>query len=153
VPAWALLLILVAAPAWSGEAGEAAFTFRDAADKPVEIRPEPASGQALLLHFWATWCADCEQDLAHLAEASAGCDRVRIVAVNAGDDADRVQSYLSLHPVWLTLLRDPNGSAWRRLDGRGLPMNAYWSARGHETDLGPKTREQWKERLAQLGCR
>lgn len=150
---WAVLLVLLSAPAWGADSGEAAFTFLDAAGKPVEIRPDPTSEQALLLHFWATWCADCEEDLAHLAEASAQCDRVRVVAVNAGDDAEQVQSYVSRHSVRLTVLRDPKGSAWRRLDGRGLPMNAYWSARGHETDLGPKTRAQWEQRLAQLGCR
>jgi thiol-disulfide isomerase/thioredoxin len=146
---WALLLALLAAPASSDEP---AFTFLDASGQPVEIRPEPNSGRALVLHFWATWCPECAEDLAHLAEASAGCDRVRAIAVNAGDSAEQVQSYLSRHAIRLTVLRDPGGSAWRTLDGRGLPMNAYWSARGHETDLGPKTREQWKDRFAQLGC-
>ena len=146
----ALLLALFAAPAWGADA---AFTFLDGGGKPVEVRAEPGSGQALLLHFWATWCADCAEDLANLSEASAGCDRVRAVAVNAGDGADEVRSYLSRHPVQLTVLRDPGGSAWRSLDGRGLPMNAWWSARGHETELGPRTREQWKARFAQLGCR
>ncbi len=99
-----------------------------------------------------TWCPECTEDLANLVEASAGCDRVRAVAVNAGDSAEQVQSYLSRHALRLPVLRDPSGEAWRTLDGRGLPMNAYWSARGHETDLGPKTREQWKDRFAQLGC-
>jgi thiol-disulfide isomerase/thioredoxin len=148
--AWALLVVWLAAPA-SG--AETAFTFLDASEKPVEVRPEPAPGRALLLHFWATWCPECVEDLANLAEASAGCDRVRAVAVNAGDSAEQVQAYLARHAMRLTVLRDPAGQTWRTLDGRGLPMNAYWSARGHETDLGPKTREQWKERLAQLGCR
>jgi len=31
-------------------------------------------------------------------------------------------------------------------------MNAWWSAGGRKIELGPKTREQWQEFLAGLGC-
>jgi len=131
---------------------EDAFHFLDVNGKGVEVSADPGLGRALLLHFWATWCPDCTEDLALLAEVSAGCDRVRAIAVNAGDGADEVQSYLSRHPTGLAVLRDPSGSAWRKLDGQGLPMNAYFTDRGREMDVGPKTRAQWKEFFAQLGC-
>src|SRR5262245_45928307 len=146
----ALLLLLLALPARSEEG----FRFVDRGGQPVEIRPAPAgSGPALLLHFWATWCPECIDDLAHLSSAFAGCDGVRAYAVNAGEGPSDVDEFLARHPVGLPVIRDPKGEAWRRLDGRGLPMNAWWSAAGAKTDLGPKTRDQWRSFAASLGCR
>ncbi len=146
---WIPVLAALAVPAWGSEL---ALSFVDDDGKTVAIRPEPAAGQAFLLHFWATWCPECAEDLAGLGDAAAGCDRVRVVAVNAGDSEAQVEAYLARHPLRLRVLRDPGGEVWRRQGGGGLPMNVYWSARGRETELGPKTREQWRERLASLGC-
>jgi hypothetical protein len=73
------------------------------------------------------------------------------VAINAGDGEAEVEEFVARRALGLAVLRDPKGEAWRRLEGRGLPMNAYWSAGGQKTDLGPKTREQWQAVLASLG--
>jgi len=147
---WSLVLLaLLAAPA---SASEDVLTFVDARGAPVAIRTEPAAERALLLHFWATWCPDCAEDLAHLDDAASACERVRVVAIDAGDSQAAVDAFLAKHPLRIDVLRDPDGGVWRRLDGRGLPANVYWSARGRGSDLGPKTRAQWNERLASLGC-
>ena len=146
---WSLALIaLLAAPALASP--ETAFTFTRASGETVEVRVEP--DRALLLHFWASWCLDCQEDLVHLDEAASGCERVRIVAVNAGEGQAQVDAFLARRPLRIDVLRDPSGDVWRRLDGRGLPVNVYWSARGRGADLGPKTLAQWRERLAGLGC-
>jgi peroxiredoxin len=145
----ALLFLVIALPAWSDEA----FTFVDRRGQPVVVLPEAKeSGQALLLHFWATWCPECSDDLAHLEDAISGCDHVRVLAINAGDGEAEVEAFVAQHALGLAVLRDPKGESWRRLEGGGLPMNAYWSAAGRKTDLGPKTREQWETVLASLGC-
>ena len=141
------LLALLAAPV---SASEPALTFINARGETVEIRAEP--DRALLLHFWATWCPDCAQDLAYLDGAASSCERVRVVAVNAGDDQAQVDAFLARQPLHIEALRDPGGEIWRRLDGRGLPANVFWWSGGRGADLGPKTRAQWDERLAALGC-
>ena len=148
---WSVALFaLFAAPALASP--ETALTFVDARGAPVEIRTVPQADRALLLHFWASWCPDCAEDLVHLDEAASGCERVRVVAVNAGDSQAQVDAFLARRPLRLDVLRDPNGEVWRRLDGRGLPANVYWSQRGRSADLGPKTGAQWRARLAELGC-
>jgi thiol-disulfide isomerase/thioredoxin len=125
------------------------FVDRDGQDGII-VRPEP--DKPLLLHFWASWCAECTEDLANLDAAAARCAGVRTVAVNAAESQDRVDAYLTEHPLRIEALRDPRGEVWRRLDGRGLPMNAYWSAAGQKTDVGPKSRKQWDAVLETLGC-
>lgn len=147
----AALLAILAAPALASP--DTVLTFVDARGAAVEVRTEPQADRALLLHFWASWCPDCAEDLVHLGDAAIACERVRVVAVNAGDDQAQVDAFLARHPLRLEVLRDPGGEVWRRLDGRGLPANVFWSARGRSSELGPKTRAQWEERLAALGCR
>jgi AhpC/TSA family len=144
-----LLVLLLALPARSEEV----LRFVDRGGQPVEIRPEAVqSGPAVVLHFWATWCPECIDDLARVSTAFTGCERVSAYAVDAGESAPEVEAFVKSHPIGLPVLRDPTGEAWRRLDGRGLPMNAWWSAAGAKTDLGPKTREQWRAFAASLGC-
>ena len=143
---WPVLLLWLALPA----AGEEGLSLRDAAGNEVVVRPE--AGETVLLHFWATWCPSCVDDLAHLGEAAASCPNVRAIAVNAGDGAGDVAQFVQEHAVRLPVLLDPGGRAWRRLAGRGLPMNVYWSAAGQTSDEGAKTREQWAKRLSALGC-
>jgi thiol-disulfide isomerase/thioredoxin len=144
---WPAIFLWLALPA----AGEEGLTLLDAGGSEVVVRPE--AGETLVLHFWATWCPSCVDDLAHLAEAAAGCgNHFRVLAVNAGDDADEVAAFVLEHAVRLPVLRDPGGRAWRGLAGRGLPMNVYWSAAGRTRDEGAKSREQWAERFAALGC-
>lgn len=68
------------------------------------------------------------------------------------EEAPEVEAFLARHALRLPVLRDPNGEVWRRLDGRRLPLNVYWSERGREMDLGAKDRERWRRRLASFGC-
>jgi thiol-disulfide isomerase/thioredoxin len=146
---WCALVLLVAWLA-SPAAAEEGVPLVDASGNEVVVRP--AAGETLVLHFWATWCPSCLDDLAHLADAAAGCRGVRVLAVNAGDDADDVAQFVREHAVRLPVLRDPSGRAWRKLAGRGLPMNVYWSAAERTSDEGAKSAEQWAKRLAELGC-
>ena len=144
---WLALALGLALPAAAADGG---LAFQDGAGNEVVVRPR--AGETLVLHFWATWCPSCIDDLAYLEEAAADCRGVRVLAVNAGEDADAVAAFVRAHAVGLTVLRDPDGDVWRRLAGRGLPTNVYWSDAGQTSDLGGKTREQWALRLAELGC-
>ena len=118
----------------------------------VELRPE--EGQVLLLHFWATWCPSCIEEFRHLQSASTTCskDRVRVLLVNVGEADEVIRDFVKQHDVRLPMLRDPKGSVWRQADGRGLPLNLFWSNEGKSTDLGPKTEKQWRALLASQGC-
>ncbi len=97
----------------------------------------------LLLHFWATWCPSCAEDIDNLQRAAAACPEapLRVIAVNVGEADSDVAEFVNEHGVRLPVLRDPKGRVWREIDGRGLPMNLFWTQQSRRTDVGPKTAE------------
>jgi peroxiredoxin len=143
-----LLLVLLAPLAWADD--RLALVGPDGGD--VEL--QPIEGQVLLLHFWATWCPTCIEDIRHLENAATECsnETVRVVLVNVGESDKVIRRFVEQHDVRLPVLRDPNGRLWRRTDSRGLPANLFWSSEGKRTDVGSKTEAEWRSTLASQGC-
>jgi thiol-disulfide isomerase/thioredoxin len=120
--------------------------------EPVELRPGDEA--ALLVHFWATWCPSCVEELPLLAAAVARCpeERVRILMVDVDESAETVRAWLAERDLALPVLRDPKGAVWRRLGGGGLPLNATWSGGRRRVEVGPRDAAAWRAALQQLGC-
>jgi thiol-disulfide isomerase/thioredoxin len=119
----------------------------------VRLGP-PAAGKVLLVHFWATWCPSCREDLRALDRASARCEgtRVRVVAVDVGDAADAVEAFVAPLGLRLPILLDPRGRAFRSVGGRELPVNLVWTGSEATLEPGPRDAVAWSERLRALGC-
>jgi thiol-disulfide isomerase/thioredoxin len=146
-----LLLISLLLLAPSARANES-LTLVGGDGAPVEI--QPADGQLLLLHFWATWCPTCVVEIRDLQKAASDCpaQRVRVVLVDVGEDDAVVRSYVAEHGIELPVLRDPDGKVWNAVDGRGLPTNLFWSSVRRESDVGPRNASEWRSALASWGC-
>ena len=142
------MLALVALPAWGGE--DVALIGPGGNETVLQ----PSEGEMLLLHFWATWCPTCAEDIDNLQRAAAACPGapLRVIAVNVGEAAADVAEFVNQHDVRLPVLRDPKGRVWREIDGRGLPVNLFWTQESRRTDVGPKTAEEWRSQLAAFGC-
>ena len=113
-----------------------------------------AEDAALLVHFWATWCPECEDELPVLAQAKARCaaNGVRIVTVSVGESRETLVAYLAENGLALRPLRDPRGLTWRSLGGVGLPTNLTWTRTGRRIEVGPRDAAGWRETLRRLGC-
>jgi thiol-disulfide isomerase/thioredoxin len=109
---------------------------------------------ALVLHFWATWCAPCVQELAVLERAAASCPagRVRVIAVNVAEPPQKVARFVREHDVGLEILRDASGELWRSGGFGELPADWFWTAAERSTVRGPLSEAQWAARLRELGC-
>jgi len=109
--------------------------------------------RALVVHFWATWCPECQEELPGLERAARACaGGVRVVAVNVGEPSDVAQRFLERIGSRLGLLRDPEGRVWREL-ARGLPANLIWTRTQRRVEVGPHVPEEWQRLLWDLGCR
>ncbi|HVN39902.1 MAG TPA: TlpA disulfide reductase family protein [Myxococcota bacterium] len=119
----------------------------------IEVTRAPDEN-ALVLHFWATWCPDCADELPALDRSARACEGhgVRVLMVNVGDPADEVRRFAKGHGVELPVLLDPHGRVWRGAGLRGLPANLVWTRDGEQRSEGPASAARWREQLAALGC-
>jgi thiol-disulfide isomerase/thioredoxin len=141
-------LVLAGAAA---RADEAPLAVEDADGAQVELALD-AGAAALVVHFWASWCAECVEDLPLLEEAAARCTgSVHIAAVNVGESHEDAERFRARHGLRLPLLRDPEGRLFRRF-ARGLPANLIWTREGRRVLTGPYGRAAWDAELAELGC-
>lgn len=143
------MLLALAGPAGAGEAPlEALGTDGERVELALG-----AGNAALIVHFWASWCPECAEELPQLEAAAERCaGSVRVAAVNVGESRAAAERFRARHGLRLPLLRDPDGKLFRRF-ARGLPANLIWTRDGRRVVTGPYRREQWEGELAALGCR
>jgi peroxiredoxin len=146
------LALLLAALAGAPAAAEP-LRFQDLDGRAVELTP-PGDGEAIVLHWWATWCPTCGPELRAIEDAARACagSGVRVLAVDVGEPALRVRRYAAEHALGLPIALDPSGSSWRRAGGRELPANLVWTAKDRQVSFGPSDAAAWRARLAALGC-
>jgi len=92
----------------------------------VDGRPHDLTeyrGKAVVVNFWATWCAPCRDELPsleRLRDAMRGRP-LEVLTVNVSEGEPRVKRFLNEFPLRLPILLDPNGEAQRAWRVRGLP--------------------------------
>lgn len=86
------------------------------------------SGKALLVNFWATWCAPCREEMPYLDTLSAryGGDDFAVVTINLdiGEDGiDKARAFLEEGGMEnLPLMADPTFAAFERLKANGVAL-------------------------------
>jgi peroxiredoxin len=69
-------------------------------------------GKVVLVHFWATWCPPCVEEIPTIErfyQQVLGTD-IEVLAVSVDDSADALKTFLAKNTVHFPVLRDP-GSA------------------------------------------
>jgi thiol-disulfide isomerase/thioredoxin len=135
------------------------LTYRDALRKgPVKVTEPPAaaavkpgpspvamrdgatrdlsapSGKLLVVHFWATWCAPCEEELPGLVAwwRTAKADpRIELVAVSVDEEWGTVDGFLARRDAGdLPLALDPKKSAASAFGTEKFPETWFLSPEG-----------------------
>jgi len=63
---------------------------------PASIDLQGMQGQLIILHFWASWCDSCNQDVAELKELHQKT-HAKLLGVNYKDTAKALQRWLTIN--------------------------------------------------------
>lgn len=87
------------------------------------VGPSPS---VVLLNVWATWCASCKEEFAHMDSLLArhAADGLRIVAVSI-DAGDRslVERTIAQYAATFEVAHDPDGTVEARYPALGVPAS------------------------------
>ncbi|MDQ0346552.1 TlpA disulfide reductase family protein [Ancylobacter vacuolatus] len=82
-------------------------------------------GRPVIVHFFATWCAPCREEMAGLARLAArqGEGALAVLAVDVGEVKVRVRRFFEAHPVPFPVLLDEDRAALKAWKVTGLPAS------------------------------
>ncbi|MEI7784233.1 MAG: TlpA disulfide reductase family protein [Betaproteobacteria bacterium] len=113
-------------------------------------------GKAVLLNFWATWCAPCKEELPSLQtlhEMSGA--QLQVLAINVRETASHVRRYLQATGLSLPVVLDGQGDLARRWGVTVYPTTVLIAADGRargrvrgEVDWTGREPAQWLASLA-----
>jgi thiol-disulfide isomerase/thioredoxin len=132
------VLLLALAPIACPARGETAF--QPVTTIPVEplslpdLKGAPQPVQRMgsgptILHFFATWCAPCKEELAGLERLAGEAGDLRIIAISVGEPPIRLRRFFAEAPVSFPVLADEGRAAAKAWDVTVLPTSILLGAK------------------------
>jgi thiol-disulfide isomerase/thioredoxin len=88
-------------------------------------------GRAVLINFWATWCAPCKEEMPTLQTlAELEGERLAVLAVNVREPLPRVRRYAQSAGLTFPILPDPRGDITRAWGMTVFPTTALIDTAG-----------------------
>ena len=111
-------------------------------------------GTPVIVNFFASWCPDCREELAAVADvARTQAGRVSVVGVDSNESSDAAAAQLlaAAHATYRVAL-DMNATVATQYLINALPVSYFLDAEGHVVGaaLGPQTVgsfQRWVQRL------
>jgi len=99
-----------------------------------EVSVTSLKGKPAMLVSWATWCRNCDEELARLQEfeSSEASDGISVVAVNldAASVEDEIDAKIERHGLTVELWRDQTNDFKRHFGALGVPTTVLLDVNG-----------------------
>lgn len=104
----------------------------------TRVRLEDFRGAPVLLHFWATWCKSCGQEMESLQNLhrNLGAKGLQIVSIAVDSDLREVRAFQQSRRIDFPVLMDSEGKAKALYDVRGVPHTFLLDRDGKQQPLG-----------------
>lgn len=90
-------------------------------------------GKIVFLNFWATWCPPCRAEMPSMQKLYQSWDKEKYVllAVDIGQDRERVKSFADENGYTFTILLDSQGRIAGKYGIRGIPTTCLIDQQGN----------------------
>ena len=111
------------------------FHAQDLAGAQVDLKQLLGERKAVLINFWATWCALCKEEIPALAQLQSehGAAGLTIVGVNVAESERKVRSYVEDMGINYPVVLDPESAIAESYNVMGLPVSLLVRADGSVT--------------------
>lgn len=129
----AVTVVLAAGCGSSGHTNAASYTAKDLVSG-ADVSIASLRGSPVLLVSWATWCTECDSELAGLQAfaGSSAAEGIEIVAVNIDASAatEEINAKIVKHSLTTTLWRDKRNEFKRVFGALGVPTTVLLDSNG-----------------------
>jgi len=104
-------------------------------------------GQVVLLHFWATWCSSCVQELSELQTLWEKLHNKGLVVIAVAEDSKKsVVAFVKKRPMTFPVWIDQYGKGLRSYKIKGFPTTYLIGRNGYQEGIafGPR---KWLDSL------
>ena len=107
------------------------FTLADMDGKTFTL--ESARGKWVFLHFWASWCGPCREEMPAIQKMHKQFKKEKwvMVLVNTAEDEDTIFSFLGEIGMDMSSLMDSDGLVTEKYKPRGLPTTILIDPEGN----------------------
>jgi cytochrome c biogenesis protein CcmG, thiol:disulfide interchange protein DsbE len=126
----------------------------DSLDGAGEVALADYAGTPVVLNFWASWCAPCQEEMPALVDFADATPGVRVVGVAVDDRPSDSRAFAREAAVDFPLGVDRRGDVAATFGVKGLPATVFVDAEGRvaKTHLGDLTRQQLDRYADLLGA-
>lgn len=124
-----------------------AFKLPTLSDRTQQVTPDDLKGKPVLVNFFASWCAGCQEEHAYLVQL-AQSGQATIVGIDYKDAVDDGRGWLQRHGnPYAQVLVDLDGNTGIDWGVYGVPETFVLDARGKIIfkHIGPMTPEAWEQ--------
>jgi thiol-disulfide isomerase/thioredoxin len=106
------------------------FTTKDADGKNFDLKTALASGEGVVINFWASWCTACADEIPELVEFQKKYPKYGYYGLNVGEELSKAQKFVKRNSYPYKVILDPTEAISKKFDVDGLPVTIVISKTG-----------------------